>query len=205
MTIELGDDPPPEPGLPAGFPIESFSTGLARAFHGALEEAFAGHWEYQPEGSRSGGNDRSRDRITIRRCGSSSRPARTSRRRPVTTRAIRRRLDPSARCPQAAGGAEVSRGVPACTPSASSVSAGRPGRSGRRLRERIRSDEALRERRHARRSGARHLCEGARVNVAPVRATADAPVVAARARADDERVHGRPGRVGADVRDGACT
>jgi mycothiol synthase len=49
MTIELGDEPPPEPRLPAGFRIESFSSELARAFHGALEEAFAEHWEYQPE------------------------------------------------------------------------------------------------------------------------------------------------------------
>jgi mycothiol synthase len=49
MTIELGDDPPPEPRLPPGFRIESFSSELARAFHGALEEAFAEHWEYQPE------------------------------------------------------------------------------------------------------------------------------------------------------------
>ena len=49
MTIELGDDPPPEPLLPEGFRIEPFSSELARAFHGALDEAFAEHWEYQPE------------------------------------------------------------------------------------------------------------------------------------------------------------
>ena len=49
MTIELGNDPPPEPLLPEGLRIESFSSELARAFHGALEEAFAEHWEYQPE------------------------------------------------------------------------------------------------------------------------------------------------------------
>ena len=48
MTIELGDDPPPEPRLPDGFRIEPFSTELAKAFHGALEEAFEDHWEYQP-------------------------------------------------------------------------------------------------------------------------------------------------------------
>jgi len=48
MTIELGDDPPPDPRLPEGFRIEPFSTGLARAFHAALEEAFAEHWEHQP-------------------------------------------------------------------------------------------------------------------------------------------------------------
>jgi GNAT superfamily N-acetyltransferase len=49
MTTELDDDPPPEPRLPAGFRIESFSSELGRAFHGALEEAFAEHWEHQPE------------------------------------------------------------------------------------------------------------------------------------------------------------
>ena len=48
MTIELGDDPPPEPRLPDGFRIKPFSTELAKAFHGALEEAFEDHWEYQP-------------------------------------------------------------------------------------------------------------------------------------------------------------
>jgi len=48
MTIELGDDPPPALRLPEGFRIEPFSTEHARAFHGALEEAFAEHWDYQP-------------------------------------------------------------------------------------------------------------------------------------------------------------
>jgi mycothiol synthase len=49
MTIELDDDPPPEPVLDDGLRIELFSTGLARAFHAALEEAFAEHWEHQAE------------------------------------------------------------------------------------------------------------------------------------------------------------
>ena len=49
MTIELGDDPPRDPQLPEGFRIEPFSSDLARAFHGTLEEAFAEHWEYQPQ------------------------------------------------------------------------------------------------------------------------------------------------------------
>jgi mycothiol synthase len=49
MTIELDDDPPPEPVLDDGLRIELFSTELARAFHAALEEAFAEHWEHQPE------------------------------------------------------------------------------------------------------------------------------------------------------------
>ena len=49
MTIELGDDPPREPQLPEGFRIEKFSSDLARAFHAALEEAFAEHWEYEPQ------------------------------------------------------------------------------------------------------------------------------------------------------------
>lgn len=48
MTIELGDEPPPEPRLPDGLWIEPFSSDTARAFHGSLEEAFAEHWEYQP-------------------------------------------------------------------------------------------------------------------------------------------------------------
>jgi mycothiol synthase len=48
MTIELGADPPPAPRLPEGFLIEPFSSELARAFHSALEEAFAEHWEHQP-------------------------------------------------------------------------------------------------------------------------------------------------------------
>jgi ribosomal protein S18 acetylase RimI-like enzyme len=49
MTIELGDDPPRDPQLPEGFRIEPFSSDLARPFHGALEEAFAQHWEYEPQ------------------------------------------------------------------------------------------------------------------------------------------------------------
>jgi GNAT superfamily N-acetyltransferase len=49
MTIELGDGLPPAPVLPEGLRIEPFSTELAEPFHAALEEAFADHWEYQPE------------------------------------------------------------------------------------------------------------------------------------------------------------
>ena len=49
MTIELGDHPPRDLQLPEGFRIEPFSSDLARAFHGALEEAFAEHWEYEPQ------------------------------------------------------------------------------------------------------------------------------------------------------------
>jgi len=49
MTIELGDDAPPDARLPEGFRLEPFSSERARAFHGALEEAFAEHWEYTPE------------------------------------------------------------------------------------------------------------------------------------------------------------
>ena len=48
MTIELGDDPPPEPRLPEGLRIEPFDSELARDFHAALEEAFADHWEFRP-------------------------------------------------------------------------------------------------------------------------------------------------------------
>jgi mycothiol synthase len=35
--------------LPDGLRVEPFSTELAEAFHAALEEAFADHWEYRPE------------------------------------------------------------------------------------------------------------------------------------------------------------
>lgn len=48
MTIELGEDPPPDPQLPEGLRIEPFSSELARDFHAALEEAFVDHWEFQP-------------------------------------------------------------------------------------------------------------------------------------------------------------
>jgi mycothiol synthase len=49
MTIELGDEPSLEPVLPDGLQIEVFSEDLARAFHAALEESFAEHWEHRPE------------------------------------------------------------------------------------------------------------------------------------------------------------
>lgn len=48
MTVELGDDPPPEPVLAEGLEIERFSPEHARAFHAALEEAFADHWANEP-------------------------------------------------------------------------------------------------------------------------------------------------------------
>jgi mycothiol synthase len=49
MTIELGDDVPPDPPLPDGLRVEPFSTERAEAFHAALEEAFADHWEFRAE------------------------------------------------------------------------------------------------------------------------------------------------------------
>jgi mycothiol synthase len=49
MTIELGDEPPPEPALPGGLRVEPFSVDSSRAFHAAIEEAFAEHWEHKPE------------------------------------------------------------------------------------------------------------------------------------------------------------
>jgi mycothiol synthase len=49
MTIELGVEPPPELPLPDELRIEAFSAESARAFHSALEEAFADHWEHRPE------------------------------------------------------------------------------------------------------------------------------------------------------------
>jgi len=48
MTIELGDDLPPDPTLPEGLQLEPFSSELAPAFHAALEEAFADHWGHRP-------------------------------------------------------------------------------------------------------------------------------------------------------------
>lgn len=48
MTIELGDDPPPDPVVPEGLSIEPFSSELAQDFHAALEEAFAEHWGNEP-------------------------------------------------------------------------------------------------------------------------------------------------------------
>ncbi|HZT85610.1 MAG TPA: GNAT family N-acetyltransferase [Gaiellaceae bacterium] len=53
MTIELGPEPPPAPVLPDGLRIEPFSHDSARAFHAALEEAFAEHWENRPESFES--------------------------------------------------------------------------------------------------------------------------------------------------------
>lgn len=49
MTIELGDEPPPEPVLPEGLQIEQFGETWARSYHAALEEAFAEHWGHRPE------------------------------------------------------------------------------------------------------------------------------------------------------------
>lgn len=49
MSIELGDEPPPEPHLPEGLRIAPFSAATARPFHAALEEAFTDHWEHRPE------------------------------------------------------------------------------------------------------------------------------------------------------------
>ena len=49
MTIELGDEPPPEPVLPEGLRIEPFADDWARRYQAALEEAFADHWGHEPE------------------------------------------------------------------------------------------------------------------------------------------------------------
>jgi GNAT superfamily N-acetyltransferase len=45
MEIDLGDEPPAEPFIA----IESFGEDEGQAFHAALEEAFADHWEPHPE------------------------------------------------------------------------------------------------------------------------------------------------------------
>jgi mycothiol synthase len=47
MTIELGEEQPPDPVLRDGLRIEPFSPELGPAFHAALEAAFAEHWEYR--------------------------------------------------------------------------------------------------------------------------------------------------------------
>jgi mycothiol synthase len=47
MGIEL-DGLPPEPSLPAGLRLETFTPAAARPFHDALEEAFRDHWEHRP-------------------------------------------------------------------------------------------------------------------------------------------------------------
>jgi mycothiol synthase len=48
MTVELGEEPPPEHVLPEGLRLEPFSMELAHGFHAALEEAFEDHWEHEP-------------------------------------------------------------------------------------------------------------------------------------------------------------
>jgi mycothiol synthase len=48
MTIELGDEPPPDPVLREDLRLEPFSSELAHAFHAALEESFAEHWDHRP-------------------------------------------------------------------------------------------------------------------------------------------------------------
>jgi mycothiol synthase len=45
MAIELSDEPPPAPAVP----VTGFEETDAVAFHAALEEAFADHWEHHPE------------------------------------------------------------------------------------------------------------------------------------------------------------
>ena len=44
MAIEL-DEEPPEPSVP----VDSLAEEDAQAFHAALEESFADHWEHEPE------------------------------------------------------------------------------------------------------------------------------------------------------------
>jgi mycothiol synthase len=45
MAIELSAEPPPAPAVP----VSGFEEADAAAFHAALEEAFADHWESHPE------------------------------------------------------------------------------------------------------------------------------------------------------------
>jgi len=48
MRVDLGDEPPPEPELPDGLVIDTFRLHDARAFHGALNEAFQDEWGWAP-------------------------------------------------------------------------------------------------------------------------------------------------------------
>lgn len=49
MVIEL-DEPPPDPEWPAGLAVGTLDyPDEARAFHAALEEAFANEWDHEPE------------------------------------------------------------------------------------------------------------------------------------------------------------
>jgi ribosomal protein S18 acetylase RimI-like enzyme len=41
--------PPPAPALPAGLTLQPVTSQGASAFHAALSEAFADHWEFHPE------------------------------------------------------------------------------------------------------------------------------------------------------------
>lgn len=47
MVIDL-DDPPSPPAVPEGIRIATFQTEDARAFHAALDEAFADEWNFVP-------------------------------------------------------------------------------------------------------------------------------------------------------------
>lgn len=48
MAIELTDEPP-EPALPAGLVVDELRDDEYEAFYEALNEAFAGHWEWHPQ------------------------------------------------------------------------------------------------------------------------------------------------------------
>lgn len=48
MLIDL-DGPPQPPEWPEGLEVVSFDPAEARAFHAALEDAFADHWDHHPE------------------------------------------------------------------------------------------------------------------------------------------------------------
>lgn len=48
MAIEL-TEPPPDPVVPDGLVVDELGDGEYEAFYGALNEAFAEHWEWHPE------------------------------------------------------------------------------------------------------------------------------------------------------------
>src|SRR6185312_10269005 len=120
-------------------------------------------------------------------------------RHPQRSRALRRWLDRRYRRSAGVARTRPGKGAPAAqlprVPSARAT----PGRPRRRLPERHRCDEALREHRDGRRQRTGRLGEGGRMNIRPF-TDDDAPVVAALISAEEERFYGRPGRItGADI------
>ena len=184
--------------LPEGFRIEPFSSELAGAFHATLEEAFADHWEYQPQGYEEWWErqvakpDHDPSLWFLVRVGEDVVAA--TRNDPersgggwIGSLGVRRAVA-GPRSREGPAAAQLPRVPPARAAS---------GRPRSRFRERNRCDEAVRKRRHGRRHGAGRMGEVARVNVRPFTED-DAPAVAALVSAEEERLYGRPGRLTAE-------